>query len=98
MKATQDEVVKVVLLERQFQDRKWGPVSAHPHEVGAWLTIMRKLLTDAEVAWCSQKGDIGALDELRKVVATGFACMEQHGAQKRYNWNVGTEDTLKEPT
>ena len=46
----------------------------------AYLTIMRKLLTDAEAAWASSRGDDGSLDEIRKVVAVGIACMEQHGA------------------
>jgi len=69
--------------ERVFQNRKWGTVTEHPHEVGGYLTLMRKLLTEAEFAWSSQKGDIGALDEIRKVVAVGIACMEQHGAIPR---------------
>lgn len=77
--ATRQEVFSVVSDERVFQDRKWGTVEEHPHEVGSWLTIMRQLLNDAERAYMSQRGDIGALDEVRKVVAVGVACMEQHG-------------------
>lgn len=77
--ATRQEVFSVVSDERIFQDRKWGTVEEHPHEVGSWLTIMRQLLNDAERAYMSQRGDIGALDEVRKVVAVGVACMEQHG-------------------
>lgn len=65
--------------ERVYQDRKWGTIEEHPHEVGSWLTIMRQLLNDAERAYMSQRGDVGALDELRKAVAVGVACMEQHG-------------------
>lgn len=80
---TQDEVFKIISLEREYQDRKWGRPFGHPHEVGAYLTIMRKLLTEAEFAWASQNGDEGALDELRKVVAVGIACMEEHGAVNR---------------
>lgn len=73
------EVFSVVNDERIYQDRKWGTVEEHPHEVGSWLTIMRQLLNDADRAYMSQRGDVGALDELRKVVAVGVACMEQHG-------------------
>lgn len=69
--------------ERRFQDKKWGTVREHPHEVGGWLTIMRKLLNDADQAWSSKDGDYGALDEIRKVVAVGVACMEQHDAVPR---------------
>ncbi len=77
--ATRQEVFSVITDERVFQDRKWGTVEDHPHEVGSWLTILRQLLNDAERAYMSQRGDIGALDEVRKVVAVGVACMEQHG-------------------
>jgi hypothetical protein len=73
------EVLSAVHDERVFQNRKWGTITDHPHEVGGYLTIMRKLLCDAEQAWSSQKGDAGALDEIRKVVAVGIACMEQYG-------------------
>jgi hypothetical protein len=73
-------VLSAVHDERVFQNRKWGSVTEHPHEVGGYLTIMRKLLTDAEVAWASSRGDEGSLDEIRKVVAVGIACLEQHGA------------------
>lgn len=77
------DVLTAIHDERVFQNRKWGTVKEHPHEVGGWLTIMRKLLTDAEAEWSSKRGDIGALEEIRKVVATGIACMEQHGAVNR---------------
>jgi hypothetical protein len=78
-----EAVMSAIHDERVFQNRKWGTVEEHPHEVGAWLTIMRKLLTDAEAAWAGSSGDAGALDEIRKVVATGMACMEQHGVIPR---------------
>ena len=77
------KVLSAVHDERVFQNRKWGSVTDHPHEVGGYLTIMRKLLTDAEAAWASSRGDEGSLDEIRKVVAVGIACMEQHGAVPR---------------
>lgn len=82
-KATKEQVFSAVSDERVFQDRKWGTVDQHPHEVGAWLTIMRQLLNDAERYYMSQRGDFGALDEMRKVVAVGVACMEQHGIVPR---------------
>lgn len=69
--------------ERDFQDRKWGVIESHPHEVGAWLTIMRKLMRDAEDAWSTSDGDYGALKELRKIIAVGVACCEQHGVPMR---------------
>jgi hypothetical protein len=77
------EVMSTIHDERVFQNRKWGTIAEHPHEVGGYLTLMRKLLCDAEQAWSSQRGDVGALHEIRKVVAVGIACMEQHGAIPR---------------
>jgi hypothetical protein len=78
-----EKVFEAIESERLFQDRKWGTIDKHPHEVGGWLTIMRKLLTDAEAAWCSNNGDDKALEELRKVLAVGVACAEQHGIPGR---------------
>ena len=79
----QADVMAAVIGERSYQDRKWGTIQQHPHEVGGYLTIMRKLLTDAEAAWSSSRGDEVALNELRKVVAVGVACMEQHWVPSR---------------
>ncbi len=77
------EVLSAIHDERVFQNRKWGTIEQHPHEVGGYLTLMRKLLTDAEESWSTSRGNVGALDEIRKVVAVGIACMEQHGAVPR---------------
>lgn len=87
MKTVKYEIDRKVLTavheERVFQNRKWGTIEQHPHEVGGYLTLMRKLLTDAEASWSTQRSDKGALDEIRKVVAVGIACMEQHGPVAR---------------
>lgn len=69
--------------ERNYQDKKWGTVQECPHEVGAWLTIIRHCLNRAEAAYVTGEGDVGALDELRKVASVSLACMEQHGAVYR---------------
>lgn len=81
--AIKQEVINAIVEERVYQDRKWGTIEQHPHEVGSWLTIMRQLLNDAERAYMSERGDYGSLDEVRKVVAVGVACMEQHGPVPR---------------
>lgn len=69
--------------ERSHQDHKWGTFYEHPHEVGGWITIMRRHLDEAATAWASADGDYIALQELRKVLAVGVACCEQHGVQTR---------------
>lgn len=78
-----ENVYESIDSERNHQDRKWGNIQQHPHEVGGWLTLMRKLLSDAESAWASSNGDYKALQELRKVLAVGVACAEQHGMPGR---------------
>lgn len=77
------EVFDAIAKEREFQDKKWGAIEEHPHEVGSWILIMEQLLNDARQAYMSERGDHGALDELRKVVSVGVACMEQHGVVPR---------------
>jgi len=78
------EVLSAVHDERVFQNRKWGTIAEHRHEVGGYLTLMRKLLTDAEQAWSTERGDQSALAEIRKVAAVAIACMEQHGVPIRH--------------
>lgn len=84
MKATRQEVYSAINDERVFQDRKWGTVEEHPHEVGSWLTIMRRLLSDAEHAWMSERGDEGAIDELRAVAEARSPVHE--GAPEPREW------------
>lgn len=69
--------------ERCHQDKKWGTVQEHPHELGAWLTLMHKFLAKADEAWASNSDDYMSLCELRKLLAVGVACAEQHGLPQR---------------
>lgn len=76
-------VYSVIDGERDYQDKKWGTVHARPKQVGAWLTLMRHLLTEAEAKWATSHGDTEALDIIRKLSAVTVACQEQHGAITR---------------
>jgi hypothetical protein len=69
--------------ERYYQETKWGTLEQHPQSVGAYLTLMRVHLTRAENAWAGANNDMEALDCLRKVLAIGVACGEQHGMPRR---------------
>lgn len=71
--------------ERHYQETKWGDLVDHPQSVGAYLTLMRVHLTRAENAWAGANHDFDALDCLRKVLAIGVACGEQHGMPSRLN-------------
>jgi hypothetical protein len=55
----------------------------HAHEVAAFITFMRHYLTLADQAATTEAGDDNALDILRKVVALGVNCFEQHGVPAR---------------
>lgn len=79
----QEHALTAILGERAYQDAKWGTIEERPKQVGAWMTLMRKLLRDAEDACATSDNDQGALGELRKVVAVGLACFEQHGVPVR---------------
>ena len=48
------------------------------HSVGAWLTILRKELREAEDAWCDSDGSEDALYEILQVAAVAVACLEQN--------------------
>jgi len=73
-------ILKAVEDERRYQERKRP---GRRHEVGAYLTILRALLTRAETAYTASEGDQAALHELRKLVAVAWACFEQHGVPER---------------
>lgn len=85
----QQQVIACIIGERIHQDRKWGTVDERPREVGTYLTLMRKILTDAERAFAENSGDYNALDEMRKVVAVGVACFEQHHVPSRQILSLG---------
>jgi hypothetical protein len=80
---TRGNVYDAIDSERDFQDRKWGTIEQHPHEVAGWLTLIRQHLRDSEEAWSGGSSDYVALQEIRKILAIGVACAEQHGIQTR---------------
>lgn len=79
----QAEIYGAITRERDYQTDKWGTLEEHPHEVGGWIAIMQKELNEALAAWCSKRGDEAALREILQVIATGVACLEQHGVVER---------------
>lgn len=79
------KIYEAINSERDYQDQKWGTPKEHPHEVGGYITLMRNLLNRAEKAWAESSSNDTALAELRKTVAVGVACFEQHGVSRRIN-------------
>lgn len=80
---SQYDVFNAIKSERTYQDHKWGTIKNRPHDVGTWLLIMRVLMNKAEYAYASGIGEVETLNELRKIVSVGVACMEQHGIIQR---------------
>lgn len=68
--------------ERDYQDNKWGTIEQHPQDVSGWILIMREELQEAEQEWVNANAE-ASLEELLQVVATGVACLEQHGVIER---------------
>lgn len=78
-----DAIFEAVKRERAYQDAKWGTIEAHPHDVPGWILIMQSELNEAVEEWVHNGGDAEALREILQVVATGVACLEQHGIVER---------------
>jgi len=83
---TREQVFERLDNERDYQDNKWGPVVRHQHELPTWLAIMKRCIKKAEDAYfeCGSDSPMFAMDEIRQAVATGIACLEQHGCPKRH--------------
>lgn len=83
----QPSIIAAIDRERAYQDNKWGTIQEHPHDVAAWILIMRSELAEAEQGWVKGNGDRDALAEILQVIAVGVACLEQHGVVEREEAN-----------
>lgn len=73
-------ILQAIYSERIYQEKKWP---GNRHTTAEWLLIMQKCMDDANRAWVCRKHDDQALHEIRQVVATGVAAMEQCGSPLR---------------
>ncbi len=86
---TLDMVLDAIASERAYQARRWGnrrwngTFEETKHSVGDFLVYMQDYLTEAFHDASREDGDEKALESLRKVVALGVACFEQHGISMR---------------
>lgn len=80
---TRNDVFRSLDSEREFQEKKWGSISSHPHEVGGWILLMETHLAKAREEWSTRPSDLRALEQIRKVAALAVACGEQHGLHPR---------------
>ena len=85
---TQD-IFGALLSEREYQKRRWGfrqsdgSFVENTHTVGDYMVYMQDYLTEAFRRASREEGCHGAIDGLRKVVALGVRCFEEHGVPKR---------------
>ncbi len=83
------KVIDVLLTEREYQKKRWGTRQAdgsfteNAHSVGNYLLFMQDYLTEAIHRASREDGFDGALDSLRKVMALGIRCFEEHGIPSR---------------
>ncbi len=69
-----EKVYKIIDNEREYQDKKW----LKQRSVAGELLIMKNFLDKAQASYVSALGENVALDQVRKVVAIGVRCMENH--------------------
>lgn len=82
---TREEVYQVINEERDYQDIRWGGQEHDKHHAPhAFALFMQHYMTKAIAGFT--KGDYWdeGMKELRKVVALGVACFEQHGVPRRH--------------
>ena len=78
-----------IVAERIYQRQRWGVEDENgqfyevPKTVGEFLVYMHNYLDEAFRMATSEVTDEKTLDMLRKVVALGVACFEQHGIPAR---------------
>jgi hypothetical protein len=75
-----DSVYKLIDGERRYQAdqaSKWNHKDVPTIE--AELLMMEKYLHDARTKWVTSSVDQDCLHEIRKVIAMGVRCLENHG-------------------
>lgn len=76
------EVYAAIDSERAYQIDRFND---KPHELDSFLVYMQHYLTIA--IGHVTNGNPSGLDDVRKIIALGVACMEQHGAPYRAGYN-----------
>ncbi len=81
-KMTFEEVVASVKEEREFQDKKWGPLDERAQSIAGFILVLKAELDEAEAGWIKNvQGKHSALAEIRQVAAAAIACLEKYGIE-----------------
>lgn len=67
--------------ERDYQARKWGE---NPHEIDAFAAYVQEYTNQLIKTVGTSNDQTAKLDCMRKIGALTVACMEQHGAPRRF--------------
>lgn len=90
----QGKIFAAIMAERQFQDKKYGPILTPQgnqgpggHELAAWTLIIEKELEEAKNAaihggFANTSGRNSIRAELIQVAAVCVAALEQHGLEE----------------
>ncbi len=84
-----DLIFAAIESERAYQVKRWGVRQSDgsfeevPKSVGEFITYMQHYMSEATKAATTETGAFPTLEQLRKVVALGVACFEQHGIRFR---------------
>ena len=89
-KMNRRDVYKLIDGERDYQDSMGADrTDGLPKDVGAYLTVMRHIMRNAEEKFYGLPGNHPeTLDEIRKLAATAVRCMEEHNTRPRELSNV----------
>ncbi len=72
------DVLVAIANERQYQDKRWGTIEEHPHELLAWAKIIDLRLERVNEALRLDDHQ-EARTQLLKVAAVIVAALEQYG-------------------
>lgn len=85
-----EQIGEVIDFERLYQQMRWGHLNESDgtivedyHSVGDYVCLMENYLLKAKQALGGNLTTEESLHELRKVVALGVACFEEHGVPER---------------
>lgn len=82
----QEDAIRAILAEREYQDSKWNPVEDHRHSVTEWLVYIQDYVGEALHVLSripDEPADDFALHTIRKIGALAVAAMEDKGIRSR---------------
>lgn len=93
MLAKRKDVYAAIDGERDYQDWRWGgPERDAKNSIGDFIVYMDHYMTMLKRDFSTEPGQLMALDQMRKVIALGVACMEVHGAVFRSGYGPSDDN------